>query len=141
MKIAIGSDHRGFLQKQFLIESLQFATWVDVGCFSQERCDFPFFAQDVAFKVQNKEVDAGILLCGTGIGMSIAANRFKGVYAALVWNVEVARLSKEHNNANVLVLPSDMLSQDQIKQMVFAWQQAVFLGGRYQERIGMIDSK
>jgi len=108
MNIAIGADHRGYALKSAIMRSMSDVTWVDVGCQSKERCDYPLFAQAVAKQVQDKTVDAGILLCGSGIGMSIAANRFKNIYAALVWNVEVARLSKEHDNANVLILPADL---------------------------------
>lgn len=141
MKIAIGSDHRGFALKMALMKSFNDSsvTWVDAGCHSKERCDYPLFAQTVAEQVQNKTVDAGILLCGSGIGMSIAANRFKHVYAALAWNVEIARLSKAHDNANILVLPADFVSEQEAVAMVNAWKAASFLGDRYQERLSLID--
>ena len=141
MKIAIGSDHRGFELKNHLIISMCGAeiVWVDTGCQSAHSCDFPLFAQAVAKQVQDKTVDAGVLLCGSGIGMSIAANRFKNVYAALAWNVDVARSSKEHDNANILVLPVDYISEQEAIAMINAWKEASFLGDRYQERLSMID--
>jgi ribose 5-phosphate isomerase B len=139
MKIAIGADHRGFDLKQHLVSSLDDIAWVDVGCDNADRSDFPRYVSLVAKQVQNKEVDGGILICGSGIGMSIAANRFDGVYAALVWNKEVARSSKEHNNANILVIPSDYVSKEETVAMIKTWQQAKFLDDRHQTRIDMID--
>lgn len=144
MKIAIGSDHRGFELKQYVQEkSNQFnqkISWFDVGCFSLERCDYPEPSRLVALEVQAKMVDAGILLCGSGVGVSIAANRFRGVYAALVWDEETARLAKEHDLANVLVLPADFISKEQALAMVKAWLDATFLEGRYRKRIDMVDT-
>ncbi|MFT6765271.1 MAG: ribose 5-phosphate isomerase B [Alteromonas naphthalenivorans] len=141
MKIAIGTDHRGFELKNHLIQSMHIDSivWVDVGCESANNCDFPLYAQEVAKKVQDKKVDGGVLLCGSGVGMSIAANRFKGVYAALAWNIEIAKLSKEHDNANILVLPTSYISLDDALAMIRVWYKAKFLGGRYQERLTMID--
>lgn len=141
MKLAIGADHRGFALKEYLMQSMIDAsiTWVDAGCNSALRCDFPPFAQTVAKQVQDKSVDAGILICGSGIGMSIAANRYKGIYAALAWNVEVARSSKEHDNANILVLPADYISLTESVAMVKAWKKAQFLGNEYLSRLKMID--
>lgn len=139
MKIVIGSDHRGFENKKLLMQDMQDITWLDVGCDTPERCDFPEYAAKVAHAVQANKADVGILMCGSGIGMSIAANRFKGIYAALIWNPEVAKLSKEHNDANVLILPGDFLSLEEIQQCIKAWMQADFLGGRYQERLIQID--
>lgn len=141
MKIAIGTDHRGYVLKKAILESFSDGsiTWIDAGCHSDQRCDYPVFAQEVAKQVQDKTVDAGILLCGSGIGMSIAANRFKNVYAALAWNVDVARSSKEHDNANILILPADYVSEQEAVAMMHAWQNTSFLGDRYQERLSMID--
>lgn len=141
MKIAIGADHRGYALKNAILQSLDDGSiaWSDAGCHNEERCDYPLFAQVVAKQVQDKTVDAGILICGSGIGMSIAANRFKNIYAALVWNVDVARSSKEHDNANILILPADFATKDEAIAMVHAWQDASFLGDRYQERLSMID--
>jgi len=139
MKIAIGSDHRGFEQKSFLISKLKHIEWIDVGCYSDVRSDYPVFAEKVAMEVVEKNVELGVLLCGTGIGMSIAANRYKGIYAGLVWNTEVAKRAREDDNVNILVLPSDFISLAQSVFIVEAWISATFKGGVYKKRLDMID--
>ncbi len=107
MKIGIASDHAGFNLKKELVEKLsEKYKVIDFGCFSEESCDYTDYAEKVAKAVQNKEVDRGILLCATGIGMCITANKFKGVYAALCYSEDTGRLSSEHNFANVLCLPA-----------------------------------
>lgn len=141
MKIVIGSDHRGYQLKQQLQESLHDIdiTWIDVGCDSQERCDYPVYAHKAIEALRTEQAQYAILLCGTGTGMAIAANRFPGIYAAVCWNKDTARLAKEHDNVNVLVLPADVLMLEQACDIVLAWKEAVFLEGRYQERLAMID--
>ncbi len=141
MKIAIGADHHGFAGKEFIKENLSIKDieWLDVGTFDEERTDYPIFAQKVCKTMQEGQADRGILLCATGIGMSIAANRFKKIYAGLAWNEEIARLSREDDNANVLVLPSDYVSNELMVAMVHAWLAASFNEGRYEQRIAMID--
>src|SRR3989338_6098797 len=94
IKIAIGADHRGFLYKKKLMQLPDF-TWIDKGTFDEQKTDYPLFAQAVVSSVLKKEANYGVLLCGSGIGMSIAANRHKGIYAALVWNNEIAVVAKE----------------------------------------------
>lgn len=140
MKIAIGSDHRGVVYKEGIIQGLSEYKWIDVGTSSPDRCNYPVYAKHVVQKIQSKEAECGVLLCASGVGMSIAANRFPQMYAALVWNVELAQLAKQHNNANILVVPSDFVSLEMAQQMVKAWCQAEFLGGRHQERIEIIDT-
>jgi len=141
--IAIGNDHHGFAQKQLIKEQFylpeQMLEWHDVGSFNQDRVDYPHYGIAVARAVQDKSADCGILLCGTGVGMAIIANRFKGIYAALAWNVELARKSKEDDKANILVIPSDYVRDDEVIPMINAWVSAKFKGGRYQERLDMID--
>ena len=144
MKIAIGADHRGAVQKKFIQEAFEIRDndiqWVDVGCEASEpQCEYPKYAQLVSEALQSKKVDAGVLLCGSGVGMAIAANRYKSIYAALVWNEETARLSKEHDNANILVIGSDFVSDKQAVVMIDTWLSATFQGGRYQKRIEMIN--
>jgi ribose 5-phosphate isomerase B len=139
MKIAIANDHRGVVYKQALKNTLKEIDWVDVGVQEPIRSDFPFYAKKMVETIQDGTAQSGILLCSSGIGMSIAANRFKGIYAALVWNPEVAKRSKEHNNANVLVIPADFVSLETAVQMIRAWLEASFLEGRYQERIDLVD--
>lgn len=142
MKIAIGSDHRGFELKTFLQKNFpdKSVSWIDVGCDSALRCDYPDFAKKVVEKIQAGDADLGILLCGTGVGMSVAANRFKGIYAGLAWNKTIAKLNKEHDKVNVLVLPADFISNDQAVDIISAWLNATFIGGQYQTRIEKIDA-
>ena len=144
MKIAIGTDHRGFTLKEAIIKQLTFAghavQWIDVGCSSLERCDYPLYTEPVTELVQKKKVEFGVLLCGSGIGMSIAANRFADVYAALVWNVQVAQLAREHNHANILVIPADFVDEALSFKMIEAWLHAIPQEGRYAERINYINS-
>ncbi len=139
MIVAIGSDHRGFLLKQALIKHYKNIQWVDVGTYSSERCDFPEYAQKVVDDILTEKVNQGILLCGNGVGMSIVANRFEKIYAALAWNINVARLAKEHNNANILILPADFVSFETARDMVKVWSESKYLGGHYQNRIVQID--
>jgi ribose 5-phosphate isomerase B len=145
MKIIIGSDHRGFAYKQLIIEQMRDIDlipieWIDVGAFDKERSDYPQFAIDLAQRIVQKQAQFGVLLCGSGIGMAIAANRFPGIYAAVAWSEEAAIMGREDDNANVLVIPSDFLSgDDQAILIIRAWLRAQFKGGRYQERLNMID--
>lgn len=150
MKIAIGSDHRGldlkeaiknyFNKKSFPdLACATCVTWDDVGTNDVARVDYPEFAQKVCQSVTSQTSDRGILICGSGIGMSIAANRFKGIYAALCWSPDVARVAREHDRANVLVLPSDFLSHDIACKTVEAWLSAKFLAGRYQDRLDLLE--
>jgi len=139
MKIAVGADHRGFEHKQYIVDTMTNIEWLDVGAFNIERSDFPIFTKDVCEMVLNNKAERGILICGSGIGMSIAANRYKRIYAALVWNDSTACSSTEHNHANVLVLPSDYVSKEEMINMIKIWLAAKPLDGRYQERILMID--
>lgn len=145
MKIAIGADHRGFEHKKELLEITTLANiaieWIDVGSFNAERSDYPVYSDVVCHHLLNGTADAGILLCGSGVGMSIAANRFEKIYAALVWNVAVAQASKEDDNANILVFASDYNSAHECADMLAAWLGAQFKQGRYQERLEMIDRK
>lgn len=145
MKIALGADHRGFKLKEFLRKKSQLAgipiIWIDMGAYDDQRSDYPLFVNKVCADIINHKANAGILLCGSGVGMSIAANRYPGIHAALVWNEAVARMSKEDDNANVLVLPADFISQEEVCIIITAWLKARFKGGRYQERLAMIDSR
>jgi len=139
MKIAIGADHRGFEHKDYIRNELHNYEWIDVGAFNDERSDYPKFATLVAQQVANGQAGAGVLICGSGVGMAITANRFAHVYAALAWDVPSARLSREHDKSNVLVIPSDFVTKEQSAQMITQWLRATFRGERYQKRIAMID--
>jgi len=141
MKIALGSDHGGFSLKQSLIPFLQARDIqvADAGTLnSEESVDYPDFAERVALLVTHGEADAGILVCGTGIGISIAANKVPGIRAALVTDAFMARMAKEHNNANILVLGGRVLDEEKAAELVTAWLEAAFEGGRHQGRLDKI---
>lgn len=140
MKIFIGSDHRGFVLKEKLKQAFPKVEWHDVGTDSdQKRVDYPVFAKRVCTALLEGKADLGILICGSGVGVSIAANRNPGIYTALAWEPAIARISREHDNANILALPADYISFDVAIDTVKAWLDAGFAGGRYQERLAMID--
>jgi len=138
MKITIGSDHRGYELKE-AIKTFFDVSWIDVGTDSTERVDYPDFAHKITTLLLDKKADRGILICGSGIGMSIAANRYKGIYAALCWSPEIALCAREHDNSNVLILASDFISTNSAKKIVEVWLHADFLGGRYQTRLEKVD--
>lgn len=138
MKIVIGNDHRGFSLKNFLFQNLDL-DWLDVGSYNDERTDYPIYVKLVCDKILNNEAEYGILICGSGAGMSMAANRFKNIYATLVWNIETAMLSKSDDNSNVLILPADFISNEEALQMITIWLSTEFKGGRYSDRLEMID--
>lgn len=142
MKIAIGSDHAGYLLKEKIKDFLLSKGYqvVDVGTNSTESTDYPIFAREVALAVQRGEVQQGILICGTGIGMCITANKFKGVYAALCTNEYMARVSRQHNNANILCLGGRVLGDVLAISIVEAWLSADFEGGRHERRVNLIKS-
>jgi ribose 5-phosphate isomerase B len=141
MRIALGSDHGGYSLKQALIPLLQARDIqvADAGTNnSVDSVDYPDFAERVALLVTHDEADAGILVCGTGIGISIAANKVPGIRAALVTDVFMARMAKEHNNANILVLGGRVLDEQKACDLVAAWLDASFEGGRHQGRLDKI---
>lgn len=141
--VAIGADHRGFTLKNMLQASITHhdgIAWLDVGASDDARSDYPVFAAAVCNAIVEEKASYGVLLCGTGVGMSIAANRFKGIYAGLAWNEEIARLGKQDDNVNVLVIPADYVTPQCAVAMVRAWHAASFLSGRYQQRLDLIDS-
>ncbi|MBO8160556.1 MAG: ribose 5-phosphate isomerase B [Thermosipho sp. (in: Bacteria)] len=140
MKFAIGSDHAGFELKEKLKKYLTSKNIevIDVGTNSTESVDYPDFAEKVGKLINNKEVDFGILICGTGIGMSIAANKIKGIRAALCTIPEMAALSRKHNNANVLVLPGRLIGYELATWIFDAFINATFEGGRHERRVNKI---
>lgn len=142
--IAIGTDHRGFEFKKMLLAQHMLCEytieWIDVGCMSAERCDYPEFAYKVVQYIKSEAADVGILLCGSGIGMSIAANRFAGIYAGLVWNKEIAIQSKADDSCNVLVIPADYMSFNDVLECCKAWLSTQPKEGRYRNRIAQIDA-
>jgi ribose 5-phosphate isomerase B len=144
MKLVIAADHRGFAHKEYIKQQASLANvileWFDVGADDDRRTDYPIFAQKACQVILEGKAERGVLLCGSGVGMSIAANRYCGIYAGLAWNEEVARQSREDDNANVLVIPSDFVTKEQAVAMVNVWLAAEFREGRYQDRIDMIDA-
>lgn len=141
MKIFIGSDHRGFVLKQKIVTLLNGMglSVVDVGTDRDDvPCDYPKIAYQVAQDVVKSRNSRGILVCMSGIGHSIAANKVRGVYAALCYNKEAAALSRQHNNSNVLVVGSKFVSEKEIYQIVKIWLTAEFEGGRHLRRVNQI---
>ena len=140
MKIAIAADHAGYQEKEQLKPLLtelgiQFE---DLGTVSPESVDYPDYARKVAEKVARGEADQGLLVCGSGTGMAIAANKVPGVRAAVAWNEEVARLARQHNDANVLSLAARCTPFEEITKIVRAWFGAKFDGGRHSRRVDKI---
>jgi len=140
MKLAVGADHGGFARKGPLVRWLKKEghAVTDVGTHGEEPVDYPDFAAQVARRVARGACARGILLCGTGIGMAIAANKVPGVRAAVAWSVETARLAAEHNKANVLCLGGRQFNSRQIQAMVKAWLSTPFGGGRHERRVKKI---
>lgn len=140
MKVAIGCDHAAFEGKEELKKYLESKFEVlDQGTYSADRCDYPDYATQVA-KVVVEENIFGVLLCGSGIGVSMVANRYKSVRAALVRTPEEARLSRQHNDANILCVGTRINSNNEIKAIVDAWFEAKFEDGRHTGRIAKFDS-
>ncbi len=141
MKLALGADHAGYVLKEHIKEYLKSKNidFKDVGTFKIESCDYPEFAYKVGQAVVNEEADLGILICGTGIGMSITANKIKGIRAALVHDEQTAKLSRQHNDANVLCLGGRILSEEEAIKIVEVWLNTSFEGGRHERRLKLIN--
>lgn len=142
LKIAIGADHGGFELKEKIVEYLKIKgfEYQDFGAFSTDSCDYPQYGNDVAVAVSKNNFDRGILVCGSGIGMSIAANKIKGIHAALCFNMATAKSARTHNNSNVLCLGQKQIDNDMALEMVDLWLHTEFEGGRHQRRVDMIDA-
>lgn len=140
MKIAIGSDHRGFAHKERIARLLQERGLkvADFGCASTESADYPDAALPAAELVAAGEAEAGILICGSGIGMSIAANKVKGIRASLCFTEAQARTTRQHNDSNVLCLSGDAISPETAVSLAEAWLAASFEGGRHARRVAKI---
>ena len=141
MKVAIGSDHAGFKLKEqikaFLIQ--KGFEILDKGCFSEQSCDYPDFGEAVALEVVNNNCDFGCIICGTGIGISISANKIPGIRAALCTSKEMAHFAKAHNNANVIALGARIKLQDSPEEIIEAFINSNFEGGRHESRIEKIN--
>lgn len=142
MKIAIASDHGGFQYKEKIIELLksQNIEYIDFGPLDETSVDYPDYAKPVAESVVNGACDRGILICGTGIGMSIAANKVPGVRCALVHDVFTAQVTREHNNSNILAMGQRVIGEGLMLLIVKTWLEAEFEGGRHQKRIDKVSA-
>ena len=140
MKVALSSDHRGFNAKENLKAYLSAAghAITDFGCDSTSSCDYPDSSLAGAQSVSAGDAEVGIFFCGTGIGMSISANKVKGIRAALCHDELTAELSRRHNNANVLCLPADLIGEELIRRVVDVWLRTDYEGGRHDRRLGKI---
>ncbi|HRD52363.1 MAG TPA: ribose 5-phosphate isomerase B [Flavobacteriales bacterium] len=140
--IAVGSDHAGFELKKQVIERLTQLGWVcqDFGTHSSESMDYPDTAHPVANAVESGQARFGVLICGSGIGVSIAANRHRNVRCALAWLPEVARLGRNHNDANILALPARFVSAEQAMVILDAFLQSDFEAGRHTRRVEKIEA-
>jgi ribose 5-phosphate isomerase B len=141
-RIPIAADHAGFAMKELMARELRALGYdvEDLGTNSADSTDYPDYAHALAAKVERGEVQRGVLLCGTGLGMGYAANRHHGVRAAVVWNPEVARLAREHNDANVLVLPARCIDDGTARAILKTWLETPFEGGRHQRRVDKIET-
>ncbi len=138
LNIAIGGDHAGFEYKSLLIDFLKDYSIKDFGTYSSDSVDYPDFAHPVASAVESGEFDLGILICGSGNGVAITANKHQGIRAAICWNPELAELAKSHNNANVLCIPARFVSQELAKEITSKFIDTAFEGGRHANRVSKI---
>lgn len=140
MKIGIASDHRGFKIKNILLKYLteRGHSVVDFGTYSEDSCDYPDYTYSAASAVKNKLADRAIIICYTGIGSCIAANKVKGIRAALVYSLKSAYMSRRHNDSNVLVIPSYLFKIDAVKRVTSRWLKEEFEGGRHAQRLKKI---
>lgn len=139
--IAIGCDHGGYTLKEEIKKYLdeKQIPYKDYGTYSTERTDFPIYAKEVAKAVASKECDCGILICKTGFGMSIVANKFKGIRCAACYDESTAKQAKEHSNINILALPAEYINISKAVSMIRVWLGSEFLQGRYLDRVHMIN--
>ncbi len=140
-RLAIGSDHAGFELKQKVINFLEIEGYKieDFGTYDSSSCDYPDFAFKVAKNISEKKNDLGILICGTGIGMSITANKVKGIRAANCCSVDMAKLARKHNDANILTIGARIIAFEQAKEIILAFLNARFEGDRHIKRINKIN--
>ena len=139
--IAIGSDHGGYKLKEEIKRYLdeKEIKYIDCGCYSEESVDYPNLAKEVSLKIKNNECDRGILICRSGIGMSIVANKFKGIRCAKCNDVQEAKFSKMHNDSNVLAIGADYVTTENAILMVREWIATEFEGGRHLDRVNLIE--
>lgn len=138
--VPIGADHAGFQLKAIITNHLKNKGFEveDFGCYSEDSIDYPDFGHPVASKVEEKEGTLGILICGSGNGINMTANKHQGVRSALCWNTEVASLAREHNNANIIALPARFITTEEALEMVDVFLSTTFEGGRHERRVNKI---
>jgi len=143
MKIALAADHAGYEEKEKVKRTLDElgVDYTDMGTTSTDSVDYPDYARKVAEAVAGGEYEQGVLVCGSGTGMAIAANKVHGVRAAVAWNPDIARLAREHNDANVLSLAARFTPDDQVREILKAWFEADFEGGRHATRVEKIEPR
>lgn len=141
MNIAIGSDHAGFCLKEALKTYLQKKGFnvKDFGTYSEERADYPDFAHPVAKAVEDKQAEMGVLICGSGNGVNMTANKHRNVRSALCWNAEIAKLARQHNDANIIALPARFMSEKEAEECIDVFFSTAFEGGRHTERVKKIE--
>ena len=140
-KIALAADHAGYEEKEKIKATLDNLgiEYDDMGTASTDSVDYPDYAKKVGDAVSKGEFEQGLLVCGSGTGMAIAANKIKGVRAAVAWTPDIARLAREHNDANVLALPARFMSDEEAASVLKAWFEADFEGGRHARRVEKIE--
>ena len=141
MKIIIGSDHAGFEYKQKLIFLMKEKgiDFVDCGCYNSESVDYPDYAHDVSAQVITDKKNLGVLICGSANGVAMAANKHKGIRAAICWSKKISELARTHNNANILCIPARFISEDEQKDLFETFIDTEFQGGRHKRRIDKIN--
>lgn len=141
MKVAIGSDHAGFQLKEKIKAHLQNNGFEvkDFGTYSEERADYPDYAHPVANAVGTGEMEMGVLICGSGNGVNMTANKHYNVRSALCWNEEIAKLARQHNNANIIALPARFISEEEAMKCVDAFFSTAFEGGRHTQRVEKVE--
>ena len=140
MKILIGNDHAGYSLKLSIIKNLESKyDFFDKGSNSDESVDYPDYASTIAKEIQSEKGDLGILICGTGNGVCMTANKFKGIRAVICWNKEIAKLAKQHNNANIICIPSRFIKTEEAIKIIESFILEKFEGGRHERRIKKIN--
>ena len=140
MKILIGNDHAGYSLKLSIIKNLEDKyEFFDKGSYSNESVDYPDYASIIAKEIQSEKGDLGILICGTGNGVCMTANKYKGIRAVICWNEEIAKLAKKHNNANIICIPSRFIKVEEAIKIIESFILEKFEGGRHERRIKKIN--
>ena len=140
MKILIGNDHAGYSLKLSIIKNLEDKyEFFDKGSYSDESVDYPDYASIIAKEIQSEKGDLGILICGTGNGVCMTANKFKRIRAVICWNEEIAKLAKQHNNANIICIPSRFIKVEEAMKIIESFILEKFEGGRHERRIKKIN--